>query len=89
VELYLHSPNTPSLRGVQLKIQHRDNFTFTLHISSKPTPSTKCRLTKEFHVAEALRSYGTRRYITLFIRTGYPELDASQNIDSWHKIWST
>jgi hypothetical protein len=28
VELYLHSPNTPSCRGAQLK--HRDNFTFTL-----------------------------------------------------------
>jgi hypothetical protein len=27
VELYLHSPNTPSWRGVQLK--HRDSFTFT------------------------------------------------------------
>jgi hypothetical protein len=26
VELYLHSPNTPSWRGAQLK--HRDNFTF-------------------------------------------------------------
>jgi hypothetical protein len=28
VELYLHSPNTPSWRGAQL--QHRDNFTFTI-----------------------------------------------------------
>jgi hypothetical protein len=27
VELYRHSPNTPSWRGAQLK--HRDNFTFT------------------------------------------------------------
>jgi hypothetical protein len=27
VKLYLHSPNTSSWRGVQLK--HRDNFTFT------------------------------------------------------------
>jgi hypothetical protein len=27
-ELYLHSPNTPSWRGAQLK--HRDDFTFTL-----------------------------------------------------------
>jgi hypothetical protein len=26
MELYLHSPNTPSWRGAQL--QHRDNFTF-------------------------------------------------------------
>jgi hypothetical protein len=34
VELYLHSPNTPSWRGVQLK--HRDNF--TLHVKKK------CRL---------------------------------------------
>jgi hypothetical protein len=28
VELYLHSPNTPTWRGAQLK--HRDNFTLTL-----------------------------------------------------------
>jgi uncharacterized membrane protein YqjE len=28
VELYLHSPNTPSWHGAQLK--HRDNFTFYL-----------------------------------------------------------
>jgi hypothetical protein len=27
VELYLHSPNTPSWRGAQG--EHRDNFTFT------------------------------------------------------------
>jgi hypothetical protein len=27
VALYIHSPNTPSWRGVKLK--HRDNFTFT------------------------------------------------------------
>jgi len=26
VELYVHSPNTPSWRGSQLK--HKDNFTF-------------------------------------------------------------
>jgi len=32
VELYLHSPNTPSWRGAQLK--HRDNFTFTFYGSS-------------------------------------------------------
>jgi len=31
VELYIHSPNTPSWRrGAELKRQHRDNFTFTL-----------------------------------------------------------
>jgi hypothetical protein len=27
VELYLHYPSTPSWRGAQLKIKHRDNFT--------------------------------------------------------------
>jgi hypothetical protein len=32
VELYLHSPNTHSLRGVQLK--HRDNFTFTFTLNN-------------------------------------------------------
>jgi hypothetical protein len=31
VELYPHSPNTPSERGAQLK--HRDNFTFTFPLS--------------------------------------------------------
>jgi hypothetical protein len=30
VTLYLHSPNTPSWRGAQLK--HRDNFTFTSYL---------------------------------------------------------
>jgi len=29
VELYLHSPNTPSWSGAQLKRKHKDNFTFT------------------------------------------------------------
>jgi hypothetical protein len=33
VELYLHSLNTPSWRGAQLK--HRDNFTFTLSYDCK------------------------------------------------------
>jgi len=28
VELYIHTPNTPSWRGAQLKIKHRDIFTF-------------------------------------------------------------
>jgi hypothetical protein len=32
VELYLHSPNTSSLRGAQLK--HRDNFTFSLPLNN-------------------------------------------------------
>jgi hypothetical protein len=30
VELYLHSPNTPSWRGAQLK--HKDNFSFTFYL---------------------------------------------------------
>jgi hypothetical protein len=30
VELYTHSPNTPSWRGAQLRKKHRDNFTVTL-----------------------------------------------------------
>jgi hypothetical protein len=30
VELYLHSPNTPSWRGAQG--EHRDNFTFYLYL---------------------------------------------------------
>jgi hypothetical protein len=34
VELYLHSPNTPSWRGALLK--HRDNF---LHLSTQYPPS--------------------------------------------------
>jgi hypothetical protein len=35
VELYLHSPNTPSWCGAQLK--HRDSFTFLLVILWEPT----------------------------------------------------
>jgi hypothetical protein len=31
MELYLHSPNTPSWRGAQLK-KHRDTFTFTFTV---------------------------------------------------------
>jgi hypothetical protein len=32
VELYFHSPSTPSWRGAQLK-KHRFNFTFTFYTS--------------------------------------------------------
>jgi hypothetical protein len=35
VELYLHSPNTPSWRGAQLK--YRDNFPFTFNQSVCPS----------------------------------------------------
>jgi hypothetical protein len=35
LELYLHSPNTPSWRGAQLK--HRDNFTFTFYCAKELT----------------------------------------------------
>jgi hypothetical protein len=35
VELYLHSPNTPSWPGSQLK--HRDNFTFTSYLRTANT----------------------------------------------------
>jgi hypothetical protein len=34
VDLYIHSPNTPSWRGSHLK--HRNNFTFYLFITSNP-----------------------------------------------------
>jgi hypothetical protein len=34
VELYLHSPNTPSWRGAQLKKKHWDNFIVDLNIST-------------------------------------------------------
>jgi hypothetical protein len=33
VELYFHSPNTPSWRGAQLK--HRDHFTFTFYFKER------------------------------------------------------
>jgi hypothetical protein len=33
VELYIHSPDTPSWRGAQLK--HRDNFTFAFTFSGR------------------------------------------------------
>jgi hypothetical protein len=35
VELYLHSPNTPSWRGAQR--EHRDNFTFTFYFTFSRT----------------------------------------------------
>jgi len=35
VELYLHTPNTSSWRGAQLK--HRDNFTFTFTFTTERT----------------------------------------------------
>jgi hypothetical protein len=34
VQLYFHSPNTPSWRGAQLKKQHRDTFTFTFYLNT-------------------------------------------------------
>jgi hypothetical protein len=44
VELYLHSPNTPSWRGAHL--QHRDNFTFY--------SGRGVQLTTHFHIAPRL-----------------------------------
>jgi hypothetical protein len=38
VELYLHSPNTPSWRDAHLKM-HRDNFNFYLYICQLKIPS--------------------------------------------------
>jgi hypothetical protein len=32
VELYFHSPNTPSWHGAQLTFRHRNNFTFTFYV---------------------------------------------------------
>jgi hypothetical protein len=46
VELYLHSPNTPSWCGAQLK--HRDNFTFYLCISLNSHHIDRC-LKKTWH----------------------------------------
>jgi len=37
LELYLHSPNTPSWRGAQLKKKLRDNFTFTFRGKRQPS----------------------------------------------------
>jgi hypothetical protein len=45
VELYLHSPNTPSWRGAQLK--HRDNFTFTLTYDDLSTQNMKTILNSQ------------------------------------------
>jgi len=36
MELYLHSPDTPSWHGAQLKKKHRDNFTFIFIVVYKP-----------------------------------------------------
>jgi hypothetical protein len=45
VELYLHSPNTPSRRGAELK--HRDNFTYTILWSKGSLVSIGNRLRDE------------------------------------------
>jgi hypothetical protein len=44
VELYLHSSNTPSWRGAQLK--HRDNFTFAFTNFNKSRDSSVCIATR-------------------------------------------
>jgi len=43
VEQYLHTPNTPSCRGDQLKHMHRDNFTFYFYWG----PQTEDNLTEK------------------------------------------
>jgi hypothetical protein len=35
MELYIHSPNTPSWHSAQLNKKHRDNFTFTFYTKHK------------------------------------------------------
>jgi hypothetical protein len=58
VELYLHSPNTPSLRGFQLK--HRDNFTFYLYIKFFP----HCLLLR-FIIYQNMHSYSSSSIIII------------------------
>jgi hypothetical protein len=41
VELHLHSPDTPSWCGAQLKIKHSDNYTFAFYCSFRPQQCTK------------------------------------------------
>jgi hypothetical protein len=55
VELYLHSPNTPSWRGAQLK--QRDNFTFyILFLTSSMRATCSYFLTMILYVYEMLSS---------------------------------
>jgi hypothetical protein len=50
VELYLHSPNTPSWRGAQLKKKHRDHFTLPFASRGRiPHQHTPCRGDRALH----------------------------------------
>jgi hypothetical protein len=61
MELYLHSPNTPSWRGAQLK--HRDNFTFTFKGFLARHMKVTLRISSFYHYHELFRI----RCICLFL----------------------
>jgi hypothetical protein len=52
VELYLHSPNTPSWHGAQLN--HRDNFTFTLWWDTLTISLSSWKLLSEIHYLDVM-----------------------------------
>jgi hypothetical protein len=83
MELYVHSPNTPSWRGTQLNL-HRDNCTFYLYLSSiwwnvKVTQHTKNmeKGTKCWNACNVSQWYSTFfppvPLETLFHSTLYPQ----------------
>jgi hypothetical protein len=55
VELYLHSPNTPSWRDAQLKKWHRDNFTFTF-IKNNYVSTRHCYICHSFSLCAVVKS---------------------------------
>jgi hypothetical protein len=83
VEIYLHSPNTPSWRGAQVIRKHRDNLTFyfTFYTTTKIAVSNQellinnssSRVLEKLRVIQLLKKfpafYGTRRFISVFTRT--------------------
>jgi hypothetical protein len=60
MELYLHSPNTPSWRGAQLK--HRNNFTFTSYVHIWDGESVRQR---SLHAQDHTTQINSNRYLCL------------------------
>jgi hypothetical protein len=62
VDLYLHSSNTPSWRGAQLK--HRDNFTFTF-TNSGTSPDRSVGIVTSLRAGRS--EFDSRRGLGIFI----------------------
>jgi hypothetical protein len=63
VELYLHSPNTPSWRGAQLK--HRDNFTLLSYVFKMTG------LLRQLHATSGLEIVFSKQTFRVFVKKQY------------------